>query len=38
MITDFKAHPPYGLNIKQTYTQMLEVWVKEEKQVVGGWV
>ena len=38
MIEKFKAHPPYGKNVKQRYTQMLEVWVKEEKQVVGGWV
>ena len=38
MIQKFKADPPYGKNVKQRYTQMLEVWVKEEKQVVGGWV
>lgn len=38
MIEAFKANPPYGTSVKQRYTQMLEVWVKEEKQVIGGWV
>lgn len=38
MIEKFKADPPYGKSVKQRYTQMLEVYVKEEKQVIRGWV
>lgn len=38
MIQRFKANPPYGRHARQRYTQMLEVFVKEERQVIGGWV